>query len=72
MTVQIGALATNKGSESQFEHLQNSWHSTQRHLINQQAGAILVRQVEHENPEFLTTPDNIFLSVLESIRKQQL
>ena len=45
----------------------------QRRLVNQQAGAILVRQVEHEVPEFLITPDNIFLlSLLKSIRKQQL
>ena len=29
LTVQIGTLAANKGSESQFEHLQNNWHSMQ-------------------------------------------
>jgi hypothetical protein len=65
-------LATVKGSDSQFEHLQNSWHSIQRRLANQQAGAILVRQIEHEVPEFLITPDNIFLSLLESSRQEQL
>ena len=72
LDIQIGALATNKGFESQFKKLQNSWYSMQRRLVDQLAGAILVRQVEHEVPEFLTTPGNIFLSLIESIRKQQL
>jgi hypothetical protein len=65
-------LAANKGSESKLEHLQNNWHSTQRRLVNHQAGAILVRQVEHEVPEFLTTSDKVFLCLLASIRQQQL
>jgi hypothetical protein len=43
----------------------------QRRLANQQAGAILVRQIEQEVPEFLIMPDNIFLSLLESSRQQQ-
>jgi hypothetical protein len=62
-------LAANKGSESQFEHLQNNWHSTQRRLINQQAGAILLRQVKQEVPEFLTTSDTVFLYLIASIRE---
>jgi hypothetical protein len=43
----------------------------QRRLANQQAGAIPVRQIEHEVPEFLMIP-YIFLSLLDSSRQEQL